>query len=45
METIKRSVVVQGWGVGTGEERVGKAQGMFRALKILYDTIMEDTCH
>ena len=45
METIKRSVVVQGWGMGTGEKKIGKAQRIFRALKVLSDTLTVDTCH
>ena len=45
METIKTSVVAQACGMGTGEKKIGKAPRIFKALKILSDTITVDTCH
>lgn len=38
----KRSVVARALG---REEWIIRAQGIFRTMKILYDTVMMDTCH
>lgn len=34
METVKRSMVVRGWGAGRRKRRIGEAQRIFRAVKI-----------
>ena len=42
METAKTSV---GGRKGGREGYLGRAQRIFRAVKLLYDTILMDTCH
>ena len=43
METVKRPMVAGVWELGE-EDRIGEAQGIFRAVQLLCDTIMVDTC-
>ena len=43
METIKRSVVARGYGVGEG--RMAEHGGILGIENTLYDTIVRDTCN
>ena len=46
METVKTSVVARSWAEGSGGGGKGKAQKIFRAVKIIcIITTMMDQCH